>query len=153
MFTFSTLQIASAIKEVVSKAGGDLTPHILCGDFNSEVTSPGYQLCTEGYLSDACIQQLQSLENLQFQDGTVSRIKYSVFVKGDNVFLIFEIWFLLNHWNFWLFIFLWVAFTHEFISLTNYETWYMVLFGTLYLSWEIMYFKHLKFCCGIIGIT
>lgn len=98
--TFSTLQIASAIKEVVSKAGGDLTPHILCGDFNSEVTSPGYQLCTEGYLSDACIQQLQSLENLQFQDGTVSRIKYSVFVKGDNVFLIFEIWFLFNHWNF-----------------------------------------------------
>lgn len=88
--TFSTLQIASAIKEVVSKAGGDLTPHILCGDFNSEVTSPGYQLCTEGYLSDACIQQLQSLENLQFQDGTVSRIKYSVFVKGDNVF--FNIW-------------------------------------------------------------
>lgn len=72
---FTTPQIASAIKEVVSKAGGDLTPHILCGDFNSEVTSPGYQLCTEGYLSDACIQQLQSLENLQFQDGTVSRIK------------------------------------------------------------------------------
>lgn len=125
--TFSTLQIASAIKEVVSKAGGDLTPHILCGDFNSEVTSPGYQLCTEGYLSDACIQQLQSLENLQFQDGTVSRIKYSVFVKGDNVFLIFEIWFLLNHWNFWLFIFLWVPFTHEFISLTNYETWYYLV--------------------------
>lgn len=122
MFTFSTLQIASAIKEVVSKAGGDLTPHILCGDFNSEVTSPGYQLCTEGYLSDACIQQLQSLENLQFQDGTVSRIKYSVFVKGDNVFLIFEIWFLFNNWNFWLFIFLWVPFTHEFISVTNYET-------------------------------
>lgn len=90
--TFSTLQIASAIKEVVSKAGGDLTPHILCGDFNSEVTSPGYQLCTEGYLSDACIQQLQSLENLQFQDGTVSRIKYSVFFKGDNIFLIHCIW-------------------------------------------------------------
>lgn len=83
---FTTPQIASAIKEVVSKAGGDLTPHILCGDFNSEVTSPGYQLCTEGYLSDACIQQLQSLENLQFQDGTVSRIKYSVFVTGDNGF-------------------------------------------------------------------
>ena len=98
MFTFSTLQIASAIKEVVSKAGGDLTPHILCGDFNSEVTSPGYQLCTEGYLSDACIQQLQSLENLQFQDGTVSRI--CTLYLSREITLIFEIWFLLNHWNF-----------------------------------------------------
>ena len=68
---FLNPQIASAIKEVVSKAGSDLTPHILCGDFNSEVTSPGYQLCKEGYLSDSCIQQLQSLENLQFPDGTV----------------------------------------------------------------------------------
>ncbi|XP_022293286.2 uncharacterized protein LOC111103940 [Crassostrea virginica] len=68
------IQIASAIKEVVSKAGSDLTPHILCGDFNSEVTSPGYQLCKEGYLSDSCIQQLQSLENLQFPDGTKSSL-------------------------------------------------------------------------------
>ncbi|XP_062578492.1 uncharacterized protein LOC134240412 [Saccostrea cucullata] len=51
-----------------------MNPHIICGDFNSEVTSPGYQLCTEGYLSDACIQQLQSLENLQFQDGSKSSL-------------------------------------------------------------------------------
>ncbi|KAK3097801.1 hypothetical protein FSP39_013307 [Pinctada imbricata] len=63
------VQIASAIKEVVTKAGSDGHPHILCGDFNSEVTSPGYQLCTEGYLSDAMIQYLQNMENLQLSDG------------------------------------------------------------------------------------
>ncbi|XP_062610899.1 uncharacterized protein LOC134272714 [Saccostrea cucullata] len=68
------IQIACAIKEVVNKAGSDMNPHIICGDFNSEVTSPGYQLCTERYLSDACIQQLQSLENLQFQDGSKSSL-------------------------------------------------------------------------------
>lgn len=147
--TFSTLQIASAIKEVVSKAGGDLTPHILCGDFNSEVTSPGYQLCTEGYLSDACIQQLQSLENLQFQDGTVSRIKYSVFVKGDNV----NIWNLVSVESLeFLTVHIFMGPLYTWIYILD-KLWNIVLFGTLYLSREIMYFKHLKFCCGIIGIT
>ena len=92
---FLNPQIASAIKEVVSQAGSDLTPHILCGDFNSEVTSPGYQLCKEGYLSDSCIQQLQSLENLQFPDGTVrthSFIKRKVAILNVIDLLGYIIW-------------------------------------------------------------
>ena len=52
-------------------AGSETNPHVLCGDFNSEVTSPGYQLVLEGYLSDSMIDQLQSLANLQLPDGSV----------------------------------------------------------------------------------
>ncbi|XP_035827524.1 actin cytoskeleton-regulatory complex protein pan1 [Aplysia californica] len=64
------VQVASAIKELVSKAGNDLNPHIICGDFNSEVTSPGYQLAKEGYLSDAHIRNLQAMETMDNTDGS-----------------------------------------------------------------------------------
>ena len=63
-------------------AGSETNPHVLCGDFNSEVTSPGYQLVLEGYLSDSMIDQLQSLANLQLPDGTV---RYTVeFVYNEQ---------------------------------------------------------------------
>lgn len=64
------IQIACAIKALVNLAGSETNPHVLCGDFNSEVTSPGYQLVLEGYLSDSMIDQLQSLANLQLPDGS-----------------------------------------------------------------------------------
>lgn len=64
--------MACAIKQLVAKAGSDLHPHIICGDFNSEVTSPAYQLAKDGYLSDDHIQKLQSLQNLDIADGSVS---------------------------------------------------------------------------------
>ena len=67
-------QIACAIKALLNLAGGDTNPHILCGDFNSEASSPGYQLVMEGYLSDDKIDELQSLENLTLPDGSVSYI-------------------------------------------------------------------------------
>ncbi|BFZ09921.1 hypothetical protein BsWGS_12960 [Bradybaena similaris] len=64
------IQVACAIKQLVAKAGSDLHPHIICGDFNSEVTSPAYQLAKDGYLSDDHIQKLQSLQNLDVADGS-----------------------------------------------------------------------------------
>ena len=63
-------------------AGSETNPHVLCGDFNSEVTSPGYQLVLEGYLLDSMIDQLQSLANLQLPDGSV---RYTVeFVYSEQ---------------------------------------------------------------------
>ena len=50
--SISAEQIASAIKELVSQAGGADKPHIICGDFNSIPSSAGYQLARDGYLSD-----------------------------------------------------------------------------------------------------
>ncbi|KAK6170497.1 hypothetical protein SNE40_018878 [Patella caerulea] len=70
------IQIASAVKEIVSKAGNDTSPFLFCGDFNSEITSPGYQLARDGYLSDTNIQKLQSLENLETTDGSKSLLNH-----------------------------------------------------------------------------
>lgn len=64
------VQIASAIKEVVKTAGSDMSPHILCGDFNSKEASPAYQLTTEGYLGDEMLQTLQNLANVEMEDGS-----------------------------------------------------------------------------------
>lgn len=66
------LQVASAIKEIVTRAGSDSSPHILCGDFNSEAGSPPRQLACDGYLGDTSIQKLRALENLTLADGSVS---------------------------------------------------------------------------------
>ncbi|CAC5390855.1 unnamed protein product [Mytilus coruscus] len=62
--------ISCAIKALLNLAESDSNPHILCGDFNSEATSPGYQLVLEGFLSDDMIDQLQSIENVDMPDGT-----------------------------------------------------------------------------------
>ncbi|GFS27034.1 glucose-repressible alcohol dehydrogenase transcriptional effector [Elysia marginata] len=64
------IQIACAIKQLVAKAGNDLSPHIICGDFNSKVTMAGYQLAKDGYLSDEHIRTLQALEALTNTDGS-----------------------------------------------------------------------------------
>ena len=74
-----SFQIACAIKALTSLARNDASPHILCGDFNSESTSPGYQLVMEGYLSDDMIDKLQAIENVELPDGTVS----TMFIKKD----------------------------------------------------------------------
>ena len=65
-------QVASAIKELVLQAGSDLNPHLICGDFNSTPSSPGYQLARDGYLSDQHIHDLQALNNMDNGDGSVS---------------------------------------------------------------------------------
>ena len=64
-------QVACAIKEVVGMAGSD-GAHIICGDFNSEWSSPVYQLVLDGYLSDSSIQTLQAVQRLELNDGAVS---------------------------------------------------------------------------------
>ncbi|RUS88253.1 hypothetical protein EGW08_003955 [Elysia chlorotica] len=64
------IEIACAIKQLVSKAGSDLNPYIICGDFNCKTTMPGYQLAKDGYLSDDHIRTLQNLEALKNTDGS-----------------------------------------------------------------------------------
>lgn len=65
-------QIASAVKEIVSKATGDNFPHIICGDFNSPPMSPGYLVARDGYPSgDETINTLMKIENLELPDGKV----------------------------------------------------------------------------------
>ena len=68
---FAMPQVACAIKEVVGMAGSD-GAHIICGDFNSEWSSPVYQLVLDGYLSDSSIQTLQAVQRLELNDGAVS---------------------------------------------------------------------------------
>ncbi|XP_070190310.1 uncharacterized protein [Littorina saxatilis] len=62
------VQAACAIKEVVGMAGSD-GAHIICGDFNSEWSSPIYQLVLDGYLSDSSIATLQGVQRLELNDG------------------------------------------------------------------------------------
>ncbi|GFN85747.1 glucose-repressible alcohol dehydrogenase transcriptional effector [Plakobranchus ocellatus] len=64
------IQVACAIKQLVSKAGSDMNPHIICGDFNSNPTSAGYQLAKDGYLSDDHIRSLQAVEALTNSDSS-----------------------------------------------------------------------------------
>ena len=65
------VQAACGIKEVVGVAGSD-GAHIICGDFNSEWSSPAYQLVLDGYLSDSSIHSLQAVQKLELNDGAVS---------------------------------------------------------------------------------
>lgn len=66
------LQIASAVKEIVSKAGGDNFPHIICGDFNSPPMTPGYLVASDGYPSgDEVITKLMDIKRLELPDGKV----------------------------------------------------------------------------------
>lgn len=65
-------QIARAFREVVNRAGNDSSPRVICGDFNSFPQAPGYQLASEGYLSDSRIHFLQSSKTMEMPDGTVS---------------------------------------------------------------------------------
>ena len=69
--SISAEQIASAIKELVSQAGGADKPHIICGDFNSIPSSAGYQLARDGYLSDDNVTSLQQLELVDTPEGEV----------------------------------------------------------------------------------
>ncbi|CAE1156954.1 unnamed protein product [Acanthosepion pharaonis] len=68
------VQIARAIREVVNRAGNDSSPHVICGDFNSFPQAPGYQLASEGYLSDSMIHFLQSSKTMEMPDGTKSAL-------------------------------------------------------------------------------
>ena len=80
VFIFSP-KVASAIKETVSKAGGDSVPHIICGDFNSPPLSPGYLVARDGYPSgDETITKLQQIKGLQLPEGKVS-------VKHEDILL------------------------------------------------------------------
>lgn len=70
------IQAACAIKEVVGMAGGEGSPHIICGDFNSEWNSPAYQLVLDGYLSDTSIRKLQAVEKLELAEGSKSLVNH-----------------------------------------------------------------------------
>ncbi|KAH3739787.1 nucleolar protein dao-5-like isoform X2 [Dreissena polymorpha] len=64
------VQIASAIKEIVSQSSGDAFPHIICGDFNSPPLSAGYLVARDGYPSgDETINRLMAIEGLELPDG------------------------------------------------------------------------------------
>ena len=86
MLTLFYLQAACAIKEVVSVAAGE-GAHIICGDFNSESSSPAYQLVLDGSLSESSIQQLQALENLTVLDTKVTSVSHS-FYSTYRLFII-----------------------------------------------------------------
>ena len=77
------VQIASAIKELVSQAGGADKPHIICGDFNSTPYSAGYQLARDGYLNDRYVTSLQQLDRIEASDGEVSH-KVQVLLLGTS---------------------------------------------------------------------
>ncbi|KAK3592339.1 hypothetical protein CHS0354_021673 [Potamilus streckersoni] len=64
------IQICSAVKTVVNMAVGEANPHIICGDFNSEPSSSGYQLLKEGYIGDEAIQTLQNIDGIILPDGS-----------------------------------------------------------------------------------
>ncbi|KAK0040079.1 DNA ligase 1-like isoform X3 [Biomphalaria pfeifferi] len=67
------IEVACAIKELVTNSGSDLNPHIICGDFNSPYNSPAYQLVQDGYLIDNNIKKLQAIKALELTDNTVSK--------------------------------------------------------------------------------
>ncbi|CAG5115137.1 unnamed protein product [Candidula unifasciata] len=64
------IQVALAVNQLVTKAGSDQNPHIICGDFNADASSPAYQLARDGYLSDDHIRKLQALQALSNTDGS-----------------------------------------------------------------------------------
>jgi len=69
------LQIASAVKEIVGRSGGDSFPHIICGDFNSPPLSPGYLVARDGYpAGDETINRLMEIQGLQLPEGKVGDI-------------------------------------------------------------------------------
>ena len=70
-------QIASAIKEVVSKAGVDNLPHLICGDFNSPPLSPGYMVARDGYPADETVTKLQEIQGLQLSTGEATQVRLS----------------------------------------------------------------------------
>ena len=64
-------QVACAIRELVSMAGGADKPHIICGDFNSTPDSSVYQLTKEGYLNDSSVTKLQEITSVNQPEGQV----------------------------------------------------------------------------------
>ena len=69
-------QVACAIKEMVTLAGGAQNPHVICGDFNSAPDTPAHQLTLEGYLNDNTMNKLQALDTVQLPDGKVCTLIY-----------------------------------------------------------------------------
>lgn len=64
------VQIASTVKEIVSRAGADDFPHIICGDFNSTPNSPGYLVARDGYPSgEETFTKLQQVIGLLLPEG------------------------------------------------------------------------------------
>ncbi|KAL8596325.1 hypothetical protein ACOMHN_067366 [Nucella lapillus] len=69
------VQVACAIKEVV-KVSGSGGAHMICGDFNSEWTTPAYQMVVDGALSQASVCTLQDLNNLELENGAKSLVSH-----------------------------------------------------------------------------
>lgn len=63
------IEVACAIKELVTLAGGAQNPHVICGDFNSPPGTPAHQLTQEGYLNDSSMTALQALDDTVQQEG------------------------------------------------------------------------------------
>ena len=51
-------------------AGTDVA-HIMCGDFNSNCSSPAYQLMLDGELSEESLSLLRTVKSLQPSDDAV----------------------------------------------------------------------------------
>lgn len=68
------VEVACAIKELVTVAGGAQNPHVICGDFNSPPGSPAHQLTIEGYLNDDTMSKLQALDHVSHSNGKTSSL-------------------------------------------------------------------------------
>ena len=73
------MQVATAMRELVSLAGGPNSAHIIAGDFNSWPDSAVYELMSVGYLNDKSVTSLQALEHIQLPSNET----VSIHSRGD----------------------------------------------------------------------
>ncbi|XP_076445684.1 uncharacterized protein LOC143283364 isoform X2 [Babylonia areolata] len=69
------VQVACAIREVVSMSGSE-GAHVICGDFNSEWTTPAYQMALDGSLAPSSVSTLEGISNLDLENGAKSLVSH-----------------------------------------------------------------------------
>ena len=90
-------QVACAIRELVTLAGGADKAHVICGDFNSWSGTAIYQLTNEGYLNDQSMTALQAIHSVQLPEGQVNKsaielqnVRYFIYGQSADLVLIFN---------------------------------------------------------------
>ncbi|XP_076444929.1 uncharacterized protein LOC143282923 [Babylonia areolata] len=83
-----TIQAYCAVQEVVA-VSGSRGAHVICGDFNSDCSSPVYKLVMDGYLCDSSIQTLRRVQGLQLENelskSLVDHFKAAVHHESGNL--------------------------------------------------------------------
>jgi len=64
------VEVSSVIRALISMADGSNSAHIICGDFNSWMGTPVYQLTKAGHLNDSSIAALRNVKKVALPDGT-----------------------------------------------------------------------------------